>query len=76
MDGHESGCTDLHLACGDSVLVAQVLDDMAGTESMIGGDTGARRHRRLQARFLCYTSGSLQTQAELATLRQEARLEA
>ncbi|CAH8624733.1 unnamed protein product [Heterobilharzia americana] len=34
MDGQEFGCTDLHLACDDTVLVAQVVDDIAGLDTL------------------------------------------
>jgi len=33
MDGMEIGCTDLHLACGDKVLVGLVMDEMPSEAS-------------------------------------------
>ncbi|KAG5441064.1 Neurexin-3, variant 2 [Clonorchis sinensis] len=44
MEGNEAGCTDLHLACNDTVLVTQVVDDFMDTI----GDPSALRIKRLQ----------------------------
>lgn len=46
MDGQEFGCTDLHLACDDSVLVAQVLDDITGLDTL--NEPSEIRVKRLQ----------------------------
>ncbi|KAH8856466.1 F-box/WD repeat-containing protein sel-10 [Schistosoma japonicum] len=46
MDGQEFGCTDLHLACDDTVLVAQVLDDITGLDTL--NEPSEIRVKRLQ----------------------------
>ncbi|CAL8109085.1 unnamed protein product [Calicophoron daubneyi] len=46
MDGLELGCTDLHLACDDTVLVTQVVDETAGVDTLT--DMNAIKVKRLQ----------------------------
>ncbi|VEL19833.1 unnamed protein product [Protopolystoma xenopodis] len=49
MEGLELGCTDLHLACGDTVLVGQVADEGALTSLQhIATEAGLKRIKRLQ----------------------------
>lgn len=47
MEGNELGCTDLHLACDDTVLVTQVVDDLGGGLDTLT-DVNAIRVKRLQ----------------------------
>ncbi|KAA3681026.1 neurexin [Paragonimus westermani] len=47
MEGQELGCTDLHLACDDTVLVTQVVDDLGGGMDTLT-DQNAMRIKRMQ----------------------------
>ncbi|KAF6777888.1 hypothetical protein AHF37_02385 [Paragonimus kellicotti] len=47
MEGQELGCTDLHLACDDTVLVTQVVDDLGGGMDTLT-DQNAMRVKRMQ----------------------------
>jgi WD40 repeat protein len=48
MDGMEFGCTDLHLACADAILVGQVHDEVTEGLQTPGPDGVMRRVRKLQ----------------------------